>query len=125
MTTEFIRRRVLAGADACLLLAPAIAAPEEGKKGKKAGEQKEVGAVEDLMREHGVLRRAQVRGHRKAAIRDGRIRAGGQGDRRHRATPGFRRFGSIHAIPAAGCRPILSKGRPWPAGRAVAQALPT
>src|SRR6185437_141601 len=65
MTTEFIRRRVLAGADACLLLAPAIAAPEEGKKGKKAGEQKEVGAVEDLMREHGVLRRAQVRGHRK------------------------------------------------------------
>jgi hypothetical protein len=28
------------------------------EKGKKQGEEKEVGAVEDLMREHGVLRRA-------------------------------------------------------------------
>jgi hemerythrin-like domain-containing protein len=37
-----------------LSLVPALAA----EKGKKPGEEKEVGAVEDLMREHGVLRRA-------------------------------------------------------------------
>ena len=53
------RRRLLATAGmaaAGLLLAAgdlAVAA----EKGKKRGEEKEVGAVEDLMREHGVLRR--------------------------------------------------------------------
>lgn len=58
MTTEFVRRRMLAGAGACLLLAPVTAAQKDEKKEKKAGSEKEVGAVEDLMREHGVLRRA-------------------------------------------------------------------
>jgi hemerythrin-like domain-containing protein len=52
------RRRVLSGAGACLLFAPLMAAEKEEKKDTKAGEEKEVGAVEDLMREHGVLRRA-------------------------------------------------------------------
>src|SRR6185312_13670255 len=58
MSREYVRRRVLAGAGACLLLAPVGAAEKEEKKGSNAGEEKEVGAVEDLMREHGVLRRA-------------------------------------------------------------------
>jgi hemerythrin-like domain-containing protein len=50
-------RASLAGAGLLLSassLAPALAA----EKGRKRGEEKEVGAVEDLMREHGVLRRA-------------------------------------------------------------------
>jgi len=58
MSREFMRRRMLAGAGACLLLAPVVSAEREEKAGSKAGEEKEVGAVEDLMREHGVLRRA-------------------------------------------------------------------
>jgi hemerythrin-like domain-containing protein len=55
------RRRMLAVgmAGAGLLLSPlgSVAAPAAEKK-KKQAEEKEVGAVEDLMREHGVLRRA-------------------------------------------------------------------
>jgi hemerythrin-like domain-containing protein len=58
MSREFVRRRMLAGAGACLLLAPVVAAEKEEKKGSRVGEEQEVGAVEDLMREHGVLRRA-------------------------------------------------------------------
>jgi hemerythrin-like domain-containing protein len=56
------RRRVLfaAGtAGAGLLIVPStLGVALAAEKGKKAGEEKEVGAVEDLMREHGVLRRA-------------------------------------------------------------------
>ncbi len=52
------RRRLLAGTATFLMLAPVVAADKEEKKGKKPGEEQEVGAVEDLMREHGVLRRA-------------------------------------------------------------------
>jgi hypothetical protein len=55
------RRRMLtagiAGASlvpSCQSFKPAGAA----ERGKKRGEEREVGAVEDLMREHGVLRRA-------------------------------------------------------------------
>ena len=55
------RRRMLAAgvAGAGLLLSPLslVRAPAAEKEKKRAGE-KEVGAVEDLMREHGVLRRA-------------------------------------------------------------------
>jgi len=58
MSMEFVRRRMLAGAGACLLWAPVVAAEKDEKKGRKAGEEKQAGAVEDLMREHGVLRRA-------------------------------------------------------------------
>jgi hypothetical protein len=53
------RRRALAGGLAAAgagLLLPTLAIAD--KKGKGPGEEKEVGAVEDLMREHGVLRRA-------------------------------------------------------------------
>jgi hemerythrin-like domain-containing protein len=57
--TSDTRRRVLidglAVASSALLL-PAGARAE--KQGRGAGQEKEVGAVEDLMREHGVLRRA-------------------------------------------------------------------
>jgi len=49
------RREWLAGVGASLVLAPLAAAENAGRK---AGEEKPVGAVEDLMREHGVLRRA-------------------------------------------------------------------
>lgn len=55
------RRRMLAAgvAGAGLLLSPLSLVPAlAAEKGKKPGEEKEVGAVEDLMREHGVLRRA-------------------------------------------------------------------
>jgi hemerythrin-like domain-containing protein len=55
------RRRMLAAGvvGAGLLLSPLSLAPAPAaEKGKKPGEEKEVGAVEDLMREHGVLRRA-------------------------------------------------------------------
>src|SRR5437763_7259428 len=55
------RLRMLAAgmAGAGLLLSPLALAPAPAaEKGKKPGEEKEVGAVEDLMREHGVLRRA-------------------------------------------------------------------
>jgi hemerythrin-like domain-containing protein len=55
------RRRMLAAgmAGAGLLLSPLSSVPTLAtEKGKKPGEEKEVGAVEDLMREHGVLRRA-------------------------------------------------------------------
>jgi hemerythrin-like domain-containing protein len=46
-------------AGAGLLLAPVSSVPAlAAEKGKEPGEEKEVGAVEDLMREHGVLRRA-------------------------------------------------------------------
>jgi hemerythrin-like domain-containing protein len=51
-------RRGFLAAAAGLLIVPAIAAEKEEKEGKKPGQEKEVGAVEDLMREHGVLRRA-------------------------------------------------------------------
>jgi hemerythrin-like domain-containing protein len=59
---EKTRRGVLAltgsGLLAATAFAPAMAAAQEGKKESKGpGEEKEVGAVEDLMREHGVLRR--------------------------------------------------------------------
>ena len=50
------RRGLLAAAGVGLLLPGAAFADE--KKGNGAGEEKSVGAVEDLMREHGVLRRA-------------------------------------------------------------------
>jgi hemerythrin-like domain-containing protein len=55
------RRRMLAAgvAGAGLLLSPLSSVPAPAaEKGKKPGDEKEVGAVEDLMREHGVLRRA-------------------------------------------------------------------
>ena len=56
MGVDLDRRLTIAAglAGAGLLFGPALAA----EKGKKRGEEKEVGAVEDLMREHGVLRRA-------------------------------------------------------------------
>jgi hemerythrin-like domain-containing protein len=56
-----LRRRILGTglAGAGLLSAtPGLAPAHAAEKGKKPGEEKEVGAVEDLMREHGVLRRA-------------------------------------------------------------------
>jgi hemerythrin-like domain-containing protein len=49
------RRELLAGVGASILLTTVEAGE---KKGAGAGEEKPVGAVEDLMREHGVLRRA-------------------------------------------------------------------
>jgi len=53
-------RRFLLAAGAGLFLAdgrcPALGAEKHGEQGKK--QEKEVGAVEDLMREHGVIRRA-------------------------------------------------------------------
>ena len=55
------RRQFLITAGAGLLLGSADVAPVAAleKRGKsKKGEEKEVGAVEDLMREHGVIRRA-------------------------------------------------------------------
>ncbi len=52
------RRSLLAGTGAYALLAPAVAAEKAQTRQTKAGQEKEVGAVEDLMREHGVLRRA-------------------------------------------------------------------
>ncbi len=55
------RRRMFAAgmAGAALLLSPLSLVPAPAaEKGKKRAEEKEVGAVEDLMREHGVLRRA-------------------------------------------------------------------
>lgn len=60
MTRDLNRRRWLAMSGAAMsaaLGAPAVlAAAKEGERGEK--EQMEVSAVEDLMREHGVLRRA-------------------------------------------------------------------
>jgi len=50
------RRGLLAATGAGLLLPGAVFANE--KKGDRPGEEKPVSAVEDLMREHGVLRRA-------------------------------------------------------------------
>src|SRR5690242_577123 len=54
------RRVVTAGiASAGLLLsAQGFGAAAAAEKGKKRGKENEVGAIEDLMREHGVLRRA-------------------------------------------------------------------
>jgi hemerythrin-like domain-containing protein len=49
------RRSLLAGATACALFTPVIATE---KQRPNTAQEKEVGAVEDLMREHGVLRRA-------------------------------------------------------------------
>jgi len=59
-TANLPNRRILLATAAGLLLAPAMARAKEKDedKGKKPGQEKEVGAVEDLMREHGVLRRA-------------------------------------------------------------------
>jgi len=59
----FARRRMLLGAGAAGLVAlegaAAAARPENGtKNGKKAKTEEEIGPGEDLMREHGVLRRA-------------------------------------------------------------------
>jgi hemerythrin-like domain-containing protein len=75
-TFDDTRRRALAGglalAGAAALL-PSAAMAEN--KGKRAGEEKEVGAVEDLMREHGVLRRALLV-YRETAPK---IRSGGAG----------------------------------------------
>ena len=57
-----LRRRVMlmAGISGAALLASWQGSSSAGaaEKGKSRGEEKEVGAVEDLMREHGVLRRA-------------------------------------------------------------------
>ena len=56
------RRLALAAAGLALVAAPALAdddkAKDKGKKRKGPGQEKETPAVEDLMREHGVLRRA-------------------------------------------------------------------
>lgn len=56
MSADLDRRLTIATGlvGAGLLFGPAVAA----EKSKRPGEEKEVGAVEDLMREHGVLRRA-------------------------------------------------------------------
>jgi hemerythrin-like domain-containing protein len=51
------RRRALAAAGLALISSPALAADDD-KKEKGPGQEKETPAVEDLMREHGVLRRA-------------------------------------------------------------------
>jgi hemerythrin-like domain-containing protein len=59
--TDESRRRLLTTAGivgAALLSATSGFSAAAAEKGKKRGEEKEVGAVEDLMREHGVLRRA-------------------------------------------------------------------
>jgi hemerythrin-like domain-containing protein len=55
------RRRLLTTGGivgAALLLTTSEFGAAAAEKGRKQGEEKEVGAVEDLMREHGVLRRA-------------------------------------------------------------------
>ena len=51
------RRQLLALAGTGFLAATSLGAALGAEKGKKPGEEKEVSAVEDLMREHGVLRR--------------------------------------------------------------------
>jgi hemerythrin-like domain-containing protein len=59
--TDESRRRLLTTAGivgAALFSATSGFSAAATEKGKKQGEEKEVGAVEDLMREHGVLRRA-------------------------------------------------------------------
>jgi hemerythrin-like domain-containing protein len=63
-------RMIAAGmAGAGLLLSPLAVAPARAaEKSKKPSEEKEVGAVEDLMREHGVLRRALLVYAETAAI---------------------------------------------------------
>lgn len=52
------RRLALAAAGLALVAAPALADEDKDKKPKGPGQEKETPAVEDLMREHGVLRRA-------------------------------------------------------------------
>jgi hemerythrin-like domain-containing protein len=52
------RRSLFALGGSCLLVAAASRPAWAAQKAKGSGEEKEVGAVEDLMREHGVLRRA-------------------------------------------------------------------
>ncbi|MGJ0505532.1 MAG: hypothetical protein ACR652_00020 [Methylocystis sp.] len=52
------RRRLVVAAGASLLLVGTASAIVHAAEKKSGGEEKEVGAVEDLMREHGVIRRA-------------------------------------------------------------------
>ncbi len=51
------RRRLVVAAGASLLLIGTASAIVHGAEKKSGSEEKEVGAVEDLMREHGVIRR--------------------------------------------------------------------
>ena len=89
--SQTARRRMLLGAAGAGLLAaagPALADPDSGNG---AGQEKQTAAVEDLMREHGVLRRALLVYHQSA----GRLRAGGRLDAAalNRTAQLFRAFG--------------------------------
>ena len=89
-----IRRRILLAGAAGLFVPAAARAAQAGKKekGGGAGEEKEVGAVEDLMREHGVLRRALLVYAETAP----KLRAGGRevaADALNRTAKLFRAFG--------------------------------
>jgi hemerythrin-like domain-containing protein len=85
------RRGVLTLAGPGLLAATAFGPARAAQNGKKRDEEKEVGAVEDLMREHGVLRRCMIVYSEAAA----RLRRGDQldPDPLKRTADLFRRFG--------------------------------
>ena len=88
------RRQVLLAAGSGLLgsrALPASAAEPDAKAASPDPDDKEVGATEDLMREHGVLRRALLVYRESAA----RLRAGGTLDPKpiQQAAQLFRRFG--------------------------------
>jgi len=85
------RRGLLKLAGSGLLAGTVFSPVFAAAKGKKGGEEKEVGAVEDLMREHGVLRRCLI--VYSEAV--GRLRGGDRldPDPLKRTAELFRRFG--------------------------------
>ncbi len=85
------RRGLLATAATGLLAASAFRSSFAAQPSKKAGQEREVGAVEDLMREHGVLRRCLMV-YSETAIR---LRGGNRLDPQpiQRTAELFRRFG--------------------------------
>ena len=88
---EADRRRMLLIAAAGAGLAAAGPALADPRPGKGPGQEKETAAVEDLMREHGVLRRALLVYHESA----GRLRSGAKvdGGALNRTAKLFRAFG--------------------------------
>lgn len=85
------RRRVLTLAGSGLLTASVFSPALAAQEGEKPGEEKDVGAVEDLMREHGVLRRCLIVYSETAA----RLRRGDSFDPKplQQTADLFRRFG--------------------------------
>jgi len=86
------RRLALAAAGLALVAAPALADEDKDKKPKGPGQEKETPAVEDLMREHGVLRRALLV-YEEISPRLGRDPAGLDARPLNQAARLFRAFG--------------------------------